>query len=141
MAHELNLRIVTPLRTLLDTKVTSVQFTGIDGSYGILSGHAPMMTAMEPGPVNVEFADGKRELVALTAGFAEMRDNQLSLICQSGEKASDIDLERAHAAERRARERMASKMAASDVDFVRAEASLKRALLRLRVGERAGRIG
>ncbi len=140
MAQELNLRIVTPECTLLDTTVVSVQFMGMDGSYGILKGHAPMMTAMMPGPVNIKFADGKTDCIALSDGFAEVRDNVLSLICQSGENAVDIDLERAHAAERRARERIGQK-GSSDIDFIRAESALRRALIRLRVGERAGRIG
>ena len=48
MSKLMHLRVVTPQEVLLDEEVRSVQFMGIDGSYGILPGHAPLMTATFP---------------------------------------------------------------------------------------------
>ncbi len=79
MAPELHLRVVTPDRTVLDRKVRAVSFMGIDGSYGILANHAPLMTATMPGIVKVTNTDGSEEELLVTDGFAEMRNNVLSL--------------------------------------------------------------
>ena len=87
MVDELHLRMVTPERTVMDRKVKSVQFMGTDGSYGILPGHAPLMTGTKPGIVTIEHEDGSTEDMLVTDGFAEMRNNVLSLICQAGERA------------------------------------------------------
>jgi F-type H+-transporting ATPase subunit epsilon len=129
MASELHLRVVTPDRTVLDRKVKAVSFMGIDGSYGILPNHAPLMTATMPGIVKVTNGDGSVEELLVTDGFAEMRNNVLSLICEAGERAADIDLERAREAEARARKKIeeAHKV---DINLAQAEASLQKALLR-----------
>ena len=50
---ELHLRVVTPQSTIIDRKVSSVEFMGVDGSYGILPGHAALMTATKPGIVTI----------------------------------------------------------------------------------------
>ena len=129
MASELHLRVVTPQNTVVDRKVKAVQFMGVDGSYGILPGHAPLMTATAPGIVTVTELDGSKEEMLVTDGFAEVHNNILSLICEAGELASEIDLERAEAAEKRAREAIESRSKV-DTSLPMAEAALQRALLR-----------
>ncbi len=129
MASELHLRVVTPDRNVLDRKVKAVSFMGIDGSYGILPNHAPLMTATMPGVVKVTNTDDSVEELLVTDGFAEMRDNILSLVCEAGERAADIDLERARAAEERAREQI-EEAHEVDINLAQAEVALQKALLR-----------
>ncbi len=129
MASELHLRVVTPDRNVLDRKVKAVSFMGIDGSYGILPNHAPLMTATMPGVVKVTNTDGSVEELLVTDGFAEMRDNILSLVCEAGERATDIDMERARAAEERAREQI-EEAHEVDINLAQAEVALQKALLR-----------
>ena len=124
------LRIVTPERTIADDDVTSVQFRGIDGEYGILAHHAPLLTATEPGIVMIEQPDGTVDPLVVTEGFAEFRDNTLSLICEAGEKAHDIDIDRARASEAAARDLLANRAALADEDVLKAEAALRRAMAR-----------
>ena len=64
-----------------------------------------------------------------------MRNNILSLICEAGELAGEIDLERAAEAEARAREQIAQSSNV-DVNLPKAEAALRRALLRQMLGRR-----
>lgn len=137
MAKEFHLRIVTPDRTVVDRKVLAVSFMGMDGSYGILANHAPMMTATQPGVVRITESDGSKEELVTTDGFAEVRDNVLTLVCEAGERAEEIDVERAREAERRARERIEQIKKGQPGDLPRAEAALRRALLRQLVGRRA----
>jgi len=132
---ELHLRVVTPQNTVMDRKVQSVTFEGVDGSYGILPQHAALMTATKPGVVTITETDGSVEEMIVTDGFAEMRNNILSLICEAGELAGEIDLERAAEAEARAREQIAQS-SNIDVNLPKAEAALRRALLRQMLGRR-----
>ncbi len=123
---EFHLRVVTPDRVVFDRKVRSVVFMGIDGSYGILARHAPLMTATRPGIVKITQTDGQVEEMLVTEGFAEMRDNVLSMVTEAGERVEDIDVERARAAERNARERLAGERGKSPLT----DPALQRALLR-----------
>lgn len=126
MTTDFHLRVVTPDRVVFDRKVSSVVFMGVDGSYGILPRHAPLMTATRPGIVKITLTDGQVEEMLVTDGFAEMRDNVLSLITEAGERVEDIDVERAKEAERKARERLASERGKSPLS----DPALQRALLR-----------
>jgi F-type H+-transporting ATPase subunit epsilon len=132
---ELHLRVVTPQSTIIDRKVSSVEFMGVDGSYGILPGHAALMTATKPGVVTINETDGSVEEMIVTDGFAEVRSNILSLICEAGELAGEIDLERAAEAEKRARAAISDRTKV-DVNLPKAEAALQRALLRQMLGRK-----
>ena len=137
MATDLHLRVVTPDRTVMDRKVKSVAFVGVDGSYGILPNHAPLMTATKPGIVTIHHTDGQAEEMLVTDGFAEMRDNVLSLICQAGELASEIDLSRAAEAEERARKKIAETTTQGG-ELPKAQDALQRAVLRQMLAKRSG---
>lgn len=127
---ELHLRIVTPDRTLVDRKVARVSFQGIDGSYGILPHHAPLMTAISSaGKAKITEVDGKTIELFVSDGFAQVQHNVLTLVCEAGEFAHEIDMERVKAAEAKAREKLAGLDRLSE-EFLKAEASLRKALAR-----------
>jgi F-type H+-transporting ATPase subunit epsilon len=130
MASELHLRVVTPDRTIIDRKVAGVSFQGVDGGYGILPHHAPLMTAIaQAGIVKITELDGNVVQMFASDGFAQMQNNVLTLVCEAGEFAHEIDLERVKAAEAKAREKLGHLDRLSE-DFLRAEASLRKALVR-----------
>ncbi len=141
MSNNLRLRIVTPESTLVDTEVRTVRFRGLDGEYGIQANHAPLMTGTAPGVLHYEAADGEDKKLIVTEGFVEIRDNTMSVICEAGEDLHEIDLERARAAEQRARERLRDRASLQSEDVIRAEAALRRALARQLAagGRREGR--
>jgi F-type H+-transporting ATPase subunit epsilon len=135
---ELHLRIVTPDRTLVDRKVARVSFQGIDGSYGILPHHAPLMTAISSaGKAKITELDGKQLELFVSDGFAQVQHNVLTLVCEAGEFAHEIDLERVKAAEAKAREKLAGLDKLSE-EFLKAEASLRKALARESLARRGG---
>ncbi|MCA8954004.1 MAG: ATP synthase F1 subunit epsilon [Planctomycetes bacterium] len=141
MASDLHLRIVTPDRTIVDRKVKEVEFQGIDGGYGILPNHAPMMTAIaEAGTVKIVEADGSTKELFASDGFAQMQHNVLTLVCEAGEFATEIDLERVKAAEQKARERLAGLDRLSE-EYLKAEASLRKALARELLARRGSGTG
>ena len=130
MPATLHLKVITPDRTIVDRKVKAVSFMGTDGSFGILPQHAPLMTSIDDaGSVRVTNEDGQKEEMFISDGFAQMRNNVLTITCQAGEKAGEIDLERVKAAEAAAREKLKG-LDRMSKEAIRAEASLRKALAR-----------
>ncbi|MBM3960733.1 MAG: ATP synthase F1 subunit epsilon [Planctomycetes bacterium] len=130
MAAELHLRIVTPDRTVVDRKVAGASFLGLDGSYGVLPKHAPMLTVIGvTGFAQPTETDGKTSDLFLSDGFAQVQGNVLTLVCEAGEAAAEIDMARVKAAEAKAREKLAGLDKLSQ-EYIKAEASLRKALAR-----------
>lgn len=130
MSKELHLRVVTPDRTVVDRKVAGVSFRGFDGGYGILPGHAPLLTGIaRAGAVEITELDGKTTSMFASDGFAQVQNNVLTLVCEAGELAEEIDVARVKAAEQKAREKLAHLERGSEA-FLVAEVSLKKALMR-----------
>jgi F-type H+-transporting ATPase subunit epsilon len=92
--------------------------------------HAPLMTAVSAtGTVTVTELDGSAESMFVSDGFAQVQNNVLTLVCEAGELAIEIDLERAREQEAAARKRMEGLDRLSE-EFLKAEASLRKALAR-----------
>ncbi|PZX05889.1 ATP synthase F1 subcomplex epsilon subunit [Psychrobacillus insolitus] len=128
----LTVNIVTPDGPVYDSEVDMVIANTASGEIGILPGHIPMVAPLVVGAVKLK-KDGKSEYVAVTGGFVEVRPEKVTILTQSAEVASSIDLARAKAAVKRAEERLQMKQDA--VDFERANLSLKRAMNRINVHE------
>lgn len=133
MTGMLRLEVVTPEKVLVSREVDSVVAPGVEGEFGILPGHIPFLSGIQPGELRYEWG-GKKEFVAVTDGFAEVSDDRVSVLVDAAEKAAEIDMERARDALERARERLAKERGQEEVDFLRAEAALRRAMVRLKVG-------
>ena len=127
MADRIHLQIVTAGGVVFDRMVREINVPLSDGSAGILADHAPMMGAVTDGVVTCAF-DGGEEAVAVGLGVLNVVDNEVTILVRAAEIAEDIDLARAEAAERRARERLARK--SSEIDASRAKAALHRAIAR-----------
>jgi F-type H+-transporting ATPase subunit epsilon len=134
MAGTFNLRIATPEREVFNGMVESVSLPGLDGRFGILRNHAPLVAALDAGLVDVYDADGQEIRIAIGGGFFEVLTNEAILLADSAEFSQDIDLARAREAEQRARSRLAGQVEPEHlIQRERANAALKRAQNRLRV--------
>jgi len=123
--------IVTPERQILKETVSEVTLPGADGYLGVLPGHAPLITELGVGELTYRTTGGGTGLLAVIRGFAEVLPDRVSLLAETAEFAEDIDLARAHAAMKRAEERIAK--GGQDVDWDRATLALARALVRIQV--------
>ncbi len=126
------LELVTPEKVLLSEQVRAVRAPGIEGSFGVLAHHAPMMTALAVGLIKVEHANGDMEYIAAGGGFMEVNREKVIILADTAERASDIDVSRAEAAVAVAREHLAGGAA---VDYEEARASLERATNRLKIAQ------
>jgi len=133
------LEIVTPDRVVVSEEVDIVTAPGVEGEFGVLANHAPMIAAIKIGPLHYRVGD-KEEWVAISGGFCEVSRNKITFLVEAAEKAYEIDVERALRAKERAEKRIQAYLArAEEVDYARARAALQRALTRLYVAERAKR--
>jgi F-type H+-transporting ATPase subunit epsilon len=126
--------VVTPDGPVYDSDVEMVITKAQSGELGILPGHIPMVAPLNIGAVRLK-KDGKTEFVAVSGGFLEVRPDQVTILAQSAETASEIDVERAVRAKERAEQRM-NDQKLEHTDFRRAELALQRAINRLAVSER-----
>lgn len=126
----LKLEVITPEQVALRDDTTSITVPAADGELGIWPNHAPLLAGLKPGVVAYKTQAGEQKLV-VSGGFIEIANNTVSILAPTAEKAEDIDVVRAEAAKKRARERLKQKSA--DIDMARAEAALARANARLSV--------
>lgn len=133
-ASNLTLKVVSPTGTLLETEAASVQFPGDDGLFGILPRHAAMTSLTTSGLLRAKSSQGETIELVVHDGFAQVANNEVTVLTRSAEKPDEIDLERARRAAERARKRLAVRVA--EVDFARAQMSLQRALIRERLARR-----
>jgi len=129
----LRLDIVTPDKVVLNAEVDYVGANGVDGQFGLLPGHAAMLSALEVG--GLYYRQGNTTgWVFVSGGFAQITDNKVTILAESAELASDIDVDRAAQAKARAEERLSAPK--PDTDVHRAELALARAIARIRVASR-----
>ncbi len=128
----LRLEIVTPDQVVLSSDVEYVGAPGVDGEFGVLAGHIPLLTALSIG--TLVYRIGNKDYMAFIAGgFAEVADNKITILAQAAELAENIDVERAEKAKARAEERLQNAKHQDGIDIVRAENAMKRALTRLKI--------
>src|SRR5947207_7857324 len=89
MADRFRLRVYTPERELVDADVREVTAEGALGQIGVLPDHAALVTALEPGELAYR-ADAGMARLRLGGGFAEVRDNVLTVLADSGEPATQV---------------------------------------------------
>jgi F-type H+-transporting ATPase subunit epsilon len=126
---KLTLEIVTPDRSLVREEVDEVVLPGSAGYFGVLPGHAPLLSTLMVGEMWYRVGQEKRYL-AIAGGFVEVLPDRVTVLAQLGERAEDIDVARAEAAKQRAEQRLANPV---DVDLERARFSLAKALVRIQV--------
>jgi F-type H+-transporting ATPase subunit epsilon len=123
--------VVSPDGPVYDSEVEMVSTKAKSGELGILPGHIPLVAPLEIGAVRLK-KDGKTELVAVSGGLLEVRPDQVTILAQAAEFATDIDVERALKAKERAEQRLHDTHK-EDMDFRRAQLALQRAINRLSV--------
>ena len=84
MADSLRLRVYTPEQELFDGEVREVTAPGAYGEIGILPDHAALVTTLEPGVLSYK-QDRRVGRYQITGGFAEVRDNVVTVLADSGE--------------------------------------------------------
>ena len=93
----LAVRVIAPDKTVWDAASDEVILPSTTGQLGILSGHAPLLTALDTGVMRVR-EDKSWVTIALMGGFAEVENDEVTILVNSAERGDGIDLEEARAA-------------------------------------------
>ena len=121
----LQVELVSPERILYSGEAEAVIARTTDGDIAFLTGHAPFIGALGIGVVTIQPVGGGEEKAAVHGGFVEVSDNRVTILSDVAELASQIDVERARAAQDRL------ERAQRADDDTEAEAALRRAHVRL----------
>lgn len=130
MMREFLLSIVSPDRTVLEERVVHVRLPGVEGSFGVLGGHAPFFTALQYGIGEYRRADGVSRRFTVLGGFAEVLPERTIVLADAAELAEEIDPDRARVAFRKAMELLQQPL--SEEELAEAKRALERAKARLR---------
>lgn len=133
MADKIFLEIVTPERKVVSETVDIVVAPGEMGEFGVLPGHIPFLCKLRVGELRYR-QGGASQHVAIMGGYAEVLNNQVTILATAAEAATEIDVVRAKAARERAERRLADSR--DKLEFARAQAALQRAMARLKIAER-----
>jgi F-type H+-transporting ATPase subunit epsilon len=105
MADTLQLRVLTPQREICDETVSRVEAQGTLGQFGVLPDHVTFLTALEAGPLTFHRLAGGAETLVVKGGYAEVRDNVMTVLADDAlpikgidEGVARADLERAESA-------------------------------------------
>ncbi len=121
-------RVISPDKTVWDNKAEEVILPSTSGQVGILPGHAPLLTALDTGVMRVRV--NKDWLpIALMGGFAEVEDNEVTVLVNGAERGDAIDRAAAQAEYADATSRVAE--ATSSHDKIKATQAMKRARARV----------
>ena len=134
MADELMLEIVTPERVIFDDKVEEVTIPGTEGEFGVLMGHASLLSSLKFGELNFT-KDNKKTYYAINTGYAEVTAMKVTILVETAELSTMIDKDRARRAKEMAEQKLA-KLTKEDPEFERAKAALERAETRLKISEK-----
>ena len=134
----LTLEVVTPDRALIREAVDEVVVPAVEGELGVLPGHTPLLSSLKIGELWYRQGQEKHYL-AIAFGFVEVLPDRVTVLADVGERAQEIDVQRAERAKQRAEQRIAqapSPLTAIDMDIERARIALLKALIRLQVASR-----
>ena len=134
MAERLTLELATPTRLVVSAEADEVVVPGSQGYFGVLPGHAPLLATLGIGEVTYRIGRDEHH-VAVSGGFAEVRNDKVIILADAAETPADIDRARAERARDRAEARLSGRNQ-EEIDYARAAAALARALTRLQVAGR-----
>lgn len=137
MANTVQCDIVSAQENIFSGNVEMLTATASNGELGVMAGHAPMLTGLAPGPVNIRTEDGKEEVYFVSGGYLEVQPHHISILADTAQRAHDMD----EAAAKKARDEAEREMAnrSSEVDYSRAAARLAEAAAQLRTLEKLRR--
>jgi len=127
----LTVRVIAPDKTVWDAAAEEVVLPSTTGQVGILTGHAPLLTALDTGVMRVRANKNQGwTAIALMGGFAEVDENEVTILVNGAEKGDSINLEEARTAFNQAETRVNQMQAGDRQAQIQATQAYKRARAR-----------
>ncbi|MCW5696366.1 MAG: F0F1 ATP synthase subunit epsilon [Bauldia sp.] len=91
MASPFKFDLVSPERLLMSEEVSQVVVPGSEGQFTVLVGHAPVMSTLRPGVVEVTLAGGRQERIFIRGGFADVNAEGLTILAEQAIPLAELD--------------------------------------------------
>jgi F-type H+-transporting ATPase subunit epsilon len=127
----LTVRVIAPDKTVWDGTADEVILPSITGQLGILSGHASLLTALDTAVMRVKSGKDKWTPIALMGGFAEIDNDEVTVLVNGAELGEKIDREEAQKEFTQAEQKLANIAAGNSQEQIQADRAFKRARARL----------
>ena len=131
MAREFQLSIVAPDREVVDQPVQSIVAPGVEGYFGVLAGHVPLIAALNTGLLEYLDANNQRHYVALGGGFAEVTGTKVTILADTADRSQEIDVKKEEEILEQARRTLRGET--SDMTLEQATIELDRAINRIKL--------
>jgi len=93
MAEAFPFELVSPEKLLVSGEASEVLIPGTEGYFQVFANHAPLMSTIKPGVVEVKMADGEASNYVVFGGFADVSPNGLTLLAEHAVNVNDLDRE------------------------------------------------
>lgn len=90
MADKLHFELVSPEKLLMSTDVNMVVVPGVDGDFGVLINHAPVVSTLRTGILEVHNGDTPEKILVVN-GFAEVNPDGLTVLAEEAIHLADVD--------------------------------------------------
>ena len=134
MTHTIRVDIVSAEAEIFSGEATLVVATGELGELGIAPRHAPLITRLKPGHVDVVGANGDRQQFYVSGGILEVQPQVVTILADTAARAADLDEAAALKAKSEAEAALANR--GPQMDVAEAQAKLAEALAQLQALER-----
>jgi len=132
MAKTMDCFITSIKEELYRDEIEGMVVTGTQGEMGILPGHAPLLTELAPGPIQLRKKDGEEDIFYLSGGFLEVQPDSVHILADYALRGTDISEEAAEEARKQAAEAVTGKEKQAAYDYATSQAQLIQAVGQLR---------
>lgn len=84
--------LVTPNRLVADKQVVRVTVPGVDGDFGVLAGHAPMLSTLRAGVLQLNVGNNEVSRFAICWGYAEVLRDRVIILTEESATVAEIDI-------------------------------------------------
>jgi F-type H+-transporting ATPase subunit epsilon len=91
MADKVEFELVSPEKLLVSQPVDMVVVPGSEGNFGVLAGHAPMITTVRPGVIDIFEGDRIIDRIFIAGGFAEVNETRCTVLAEQATNLSELD--------------------------------------------------
>ena len=95
--ESIHLEVVTPMGMIYDGEANAVVLPGSEGEFGVLKGHASLVSSLKAGVIDIQKENDKHELIAIDSGYAEVNEFKITVLAKgavainaSGEVAQNL---------------------------------------------------
>jgi F-type H+-transporting ATPase subunit epsilon len=128
-------RLLSPLEPLFEGATDFIVARGTGGEFGVLPGHAPLLTWLKPGELMLR-RDQKEEFFFLEGGYVEVLPNRVTILANRGVPVAQLDQNSAEEARRAAEDAISKAANPSPEELAELERQLEIATFRLQAIER-----